>query len=100
MRRMHYLLGVLGLGLCLCAAPLGCSDEVCEEAEAKLRTCLEALDCNRADPADRTRCVTAKSQGEDALSRMSGAPCVSDISDLAEQINRCNPDPGDFCDCF
>lgn len=100
MRGRGTILATLALLSSFALFASSCSDEVCEEAEGKLRDCLAQLDCNRVDPQDRPRCVSAKSSGEAALSKMSGAPCVSEVSDLAEQINRCNPDPGDFCDCF
>ncbi|MBW2731899.1 MAG: hypothetical protein JRH20_05860 [Deltaproteobacteria bacterium] len=102
MRHLHLPLRFAWTFLLLVSlvGPLGCSDEVCDEAEAKLRDCLEQLDCNRVDPADRTRCVASKNEGEDVLVKMSGAPCVAEVSDLAEQINRCNPNPVDLCVCF
>jgi len=76
-----------------------CSDAVCDEAVQSMRTCLAAVDCTNADPVDRTRCTTAKRQGEDAIKTMDGVPCVANASDLAAQINQCHPNPATFCKC-
>lgn len=86
----------LGLG----GAGLACSSEVCDEAVTKMRSCLDQLNCNNVDPLDRTKCTSAKSAGEDAVKKMDGVPCVADVSTLADQINKCNPNPGNFCKCL
>lgn len=101
--------GVRGLCLALsigalCAAGMqgstGCGDDVsCEAALQKMKSCLDRLDCNDADPLDRRTCVSSKNSGEQAVQDLQGAPCVSDVADRAEQISRCEPDPSNYCRC-
>ena len=86
----------LGLG----ATTTACSSEACDEAVSKMRSCLDQLNCNNVDPLDRTKCTSAKSAGEDAIRQMDGVPCVAEVSTLADQINNCNPNPGNFCKCL
>ena len=84
----------------LAVGVVACSSEVCDEAVTKMRSCLDQLNCNNVDPLDRTKCTSAKSAGEDAVKKMDGVPCVADVSTLADQINKCNPNPGNFCKCL
>ena len=76
-----------------------CSDEACDAAVVTMRACLDKLDCNNVDPLQRTKCTNAKSQGETAVRTMDGVPCVAEASDIAEQINKCNPNPATYCRC-
>ncbi len=93
------LVSALVLGALLLGAATGCSDAACDEAVEKMRTCLEQLNCNNVDPLQRTQCTSAKRQGQQAVNTMDGVPCVDQASTLADQINKCNPNPASFCKC-
>ncbi len=54
---MRSLLGVISL---VWLAHAGCSSEVCEEAYAKMTACVQALDCNKLGPLERTTCDRTK----------------------------------------
>jgi hypothetical protein len=97
--RLAPLVFVLLTGLFGTFFVAACDDAACDAALDKLRSCAAQVDCNNADPRDRTRCLNNKKAAEDAANRLDGVPCVAEIADLAEQVNQCNPRPGDFCEC-
>lgn len=43
--------------LLVLASLVGCSSEVCEEAYAKMTSCVQALDCNKLGPLERDSCT-------------------------------------------
>jgi hypothetical protein len=89
----------VAVSLCLLLSLPACDSQPCDEAQQKLESCVEKVNCNTADPMEIDTCRKAVQQAEDLLKEMEGAPCVLEIKDRAENYANCPVDPVTYCQC-